>query len=72
MSFPRLCALSEAVGSQPDVKDYGAFMRRMEAVFASFDRLGIYYFDPRNPGLHPEPAGPEIIKRQPPKMDFRD
>lgn len=72
MTFPRLCALSEAVWSQPDVKDYGDFMRRMEAVFASFDRLGIYYFDPRNPGHHPEPAGPEIIKRQPPKMDFRD
>ena len=72
MTFPRLCALSEAAWSQPDVKDYGDFMRRMEAVFASFDRLGIYYFDPRNPGHHPEPAGPEIIKRQPPKMDFRD
>lgn len=72
MTFPRLCALSEAAWSQPDVKDYDDFMRRMEAVFASFDRLGIYYFDPRNPGHHPEPAGPEIIKRQPPKMDFRD
>ncbi len=72
MTFPRLCALSEAAWSQPGVKDYDDFMRRMEAVFASFDRLGIYYFDPRNPGHHPEPAGPEIIKRQPPKMDFRD
>ncbi len=72
MTFPRLCALSEAAWSQPGVKDYDDFMRRMEAVFSLFDRMGIYYFDPRDPGHHPEPAGPEIIKRQPPKMDFRD
>lgn len=72
MTFPRLCTLAEAAWSQPGVKNFDDFMRRMEAVFATFDRLGIYYFDPRDPGHHPEPAGPEIIKRRPQKMDYRD
>lgn len=72
MLFPRLCALAESAWSQPGVKDYAGFCERLEDAFALMDRLGIYYFDPRTPERHPEPAGPVIRKRGQPKMDFRD
>lgn len=72
MLFPRLCALAESAWSQPGVKDYDDFSERLEDAFALMDRQGVYYFDPRTPERHPEPAGPVIRKRAQPKMDFRD
>lgn len=72
MTFPRLCALAESAWSQPEVKDYADFRTRLEDAFTLFDKLGIYYFDPRNPARHPEPAGPVVRKRGQPKQDYRD
>ena len=73
MIFPRLCALAESAWSAPEVKNYYGFMSRMEDSFALFDRLGINYFDPRDPSRHPEPAAPVIRKRAAVDMsNFRD
>jgi len=72
MTFPRLCALAESAWSDPAVKNYDKFLSRMEDALALFDKLGIYYFDYRNPERNPEPAGPIIKKKEKPKMDFRD
>ena len=71
MTFPRLCALAEAAWTQPALKDYASFTKRMENAYREFDKLGIYYFDARQPDAHPEPAGPQQQKRNVP-MDFRD
>ena len=72
MTFPRLCALAEAAWTNPERKSYENFTLRMEDVYRLFDDMGIYYFDPRNPNHHPEPAGPVILKSKQTKMDFRD
>ncbi|MDE6451220.1 MAG: family 20 glycosylhydrolase, partial [Odoribacter sp.] len=71
MTFPRICALAEAAWTSAVVKNYESFTKRMEKAYGDFDRAGIYYFDARNPGAHPEPAGPQQQKRNMP-MDFRD
>lgn len=71
MLFPRICAVAESGWTQPDRKNYTDFTRRMEQAYQLFDRLGIYYFDARNPSRHPEPAGPKQKQREVP-MDFRD
>lgn len=71
MTYPRICALAESAWTPAGVKDYGSFTKRMEKAYRDFDRAGIYYFDARNPGAHPEPAGPQQKKRNMP-MDFRD
>lgn len=75
MTFPRLCALAESAWTKTEAKDYDKFLLRMEDAYALFDKLGIYYFDHRNPEHHPEPAGPVIKKKgevQKVNMDFRD
>lgn len=72
MTFPRLCALAESAWSVPGVKDYAQFQTRLNDAFTLFDKLGIYYFDPRQPEHHPEPAGPVIKKAKKINMDFRD
>lgn len=72
MTFPRLCALAESAWSAPEVKDYESFTARMEHSYRLFDKLNIYYFDPRNPERHPEPEGPVIISRPVQPMDYRD
>lgn len=63
MIYPRLFALAESAWTKAENKDYKSFTARMEKVYEMLDEMGIYYFDPRNPSAHPEPAGPEIIKR---------
>lgn len=71
MLFPRLCAVAEAGWTQPENKDYGDFIRRMEHAYRFFDSLGIYYFDPRSPQHHPEPEGATRSDKDVP-FDFRD
>lgn len=74
MIYPRLCALAEAAWTKPENKSYDSFSLRMESAYKLFDEMGIYYFDPRDPGRHPEPDGPVIKKKDStkPKMDYRD
>jgi hexosaminidase len=71
MLFPRLCAVAEAGWTQAAQKDYSNFSRRMEAAYEYMDSLNIYYFDPRRPDRHPEPAGAVQGQKDIP-MDFRD
>lgn len=71
MIRPRICALAESAWSMPDVKDYTSFCERMRPVYRLWDEAGVYYFDPRQPGRHPEPEGCSQPKKQIP-MDFRD
>ena len=60
MIFPRLYALAEAAWTVPDAKDYSSFEGRMERVYDELDKEEIYYYDPRDPARHPEPAGPNF------------
>ncbi len=71
MTFPRICALAESAWTQPEMKNFDSFSRRMENAYRAFDGDGIYYFDHRNPSRHAEPDGPQQKKRDVP-MDFRD
>lgn len=64
MVFPRLCAVAESAWSNPSVKDYVGFTERMEYIYPYLDRLGIRYFDPRQPLRVTEPLGPVVIKRK--------
>ena len=63
MTFPRLCALAESGWTASEAKNYPSFQTRLNDALSLFDKLGIYYFDPRNPKNHPEPAGPVIKKK---------
>ena len=71
MTWPRLCALAEAAWTQPGRKDFADFSRRLDDAYRLFDRLGVYYFDTRDPQRHPEPRGAEQAGKDTP-MDFRD
>ncbi len=62
MMWPRLCALAESAWTPAANKDWAGFEQRMQRIYAMFDRLGIYYYDHRDPGHHPEPAGREKSK----------
>lgn len=63
MTWPRLCALAESAWTNPENKDFADFEERLNHSYDLFDRLGIYYFDHRNPARHPEPSGPVIKKK---------
>lgn len=71
MTFPRICALAEAAWTCAEAKDFDSFNLRMEDAYRLFDSLNLYYFDPRNPERHPEPAG-AVKKQKEVPMDFRD
>ena len=43
MLFPRLAALSEVVWTEPDLKDYQNFSRRLKKLFTIYDLEGINY-----------------------------
>ncbi|MDY3782766.1 MAG: YhcH/YjgK/YiaL family protein [Candidatus Cryptobacteroides sp.] len=64
MIWPRLCALSEAAWSQPEVKNYADFRVRMDKAFEYFDRIGAAYYDFRDPSRTPEPAQPEKYRNR--------
>ena len=59
MMWPRLCALAESAWTPAANRNWEGFEQRMQHIYALFDREGIYYYDHRNPGRHPEPAGRE-------------
>lgn len=54
MLLPRLTALSEALWTPADRKDYGRFIKNLEAQFPRWDAEGIHYARSLyNPGIHP-------------------
>lgn len=72
MVFPRIYATAESAWTMPQRKDYRDFSERLELKYEHMDSLGIYYYDYRNPGAHPEPEGPVILDRPIQKQDFKD
>jgi hexosaminidase len=58
MTYPRLSALSEAAWSGRERKDYDNFLKRLHPLLNYLNKMDIYYFDPFNPELSPEPEGP--------------
>jgi hexosaminidase len=67
MVFPRLAALAEAAWVMPSVKDEAAFETKLKAELQLYNNKGIYYYDPFNPGLHPE-----AVDYQPKKKEVKD
>lgn len=55
MLFPRLCALAEAAWTTNGRKDYKGFEVRLQHQLSLLRQAGIYYYDPQNPHLSPEP-----------------
>lgn len=73
MTWPRLCALAEAGWTEASNKNFNDFERRLDDAYSLFDRLGIYYYDHRDPARHAEPAGPVIKKKsRDNETDYRD
>jgi hexosaminidase len=56
MIFPRLAALAEAAWAVPANKDLSSFENKLKAELQLYAHSHIYYYDPFNPGLHPEPV----------------
>ena len=63
MVFPRLAALSEAAWTEAARKDEASFNERLKLNFQWYDKAGIYYFNPFDTTLHPEPVdfAPKIV-----------
>ena len=63
MIFPRLAALSEAAWTDSARKDETSFNERLKLNFPWYDKAGIYYFNPFDITMHPEPVdfAPKII-----------
>jgi len=58
MVFPRLSALAEAAWSDDDVKNYASFNLRMNNMISLYKRMGLTFFDYRNPENTPEIKDP--------------
>ena len=72
MLFPRICALAEAAWTAPEAKDFARFQANLEKEYARYDKMGLYYFDYRDPSHHPEPAGPTVIPQKPIHLFIND
>lgn len=73
MTWPRLCAVAESAWTQAAYKNFESFEARLDDAYRLFDKLGIYYFDHRDPAHHVEPAGPVIKKKsRESETDYRD
>lgn len=59
MTYPRISAMAEAAWTKGE-RSYDDFMVRLKPMLGFFKEKDIYYFDPFNPELNPEPAGPAV------------
>ena len=71
MLLPRMAAVAEAGWTAPERKNMADFERRMQREYRLYDSMDLYYFDPREPQHHPEPAAAER-QNEKVSMDFRD
>ncbi len=71
MTWPRLCAVAEAGWSNQSQKNYESFVVRLENELKLFDKMGISYFDHKDPLRSTEPIGCERNTKKE-SMDFRD
>jgi len=54
MIFPRMAALAEAAWTDSARKDEASFNERLKVNFPLYDKENIYYYNPFDPGAHPE------------------
>ena len=59
MVFPRLSAVAEAGWTPAKSKESSLFMQKLPLFLEYLDEKGIYYFNPFNPAIRPEPADPK-------------
>ena len=62
MTHPRLSAMAEAAWTTDKNKNIEDFKRRLHPMLNYLKKQGIYYFNPFNPELSPEPVGVEKKK----------
>ena len=58
MTYPRLSAMAEAAWTKKGTKNYQRFLIRLKPMLNYLKQNNIYYFDPFEPELNPEPEGP--------------
>ena len=56
MVFPRLAGLAESAWTDAAFKNEESFNARLITQFALYDKAGIYYYNPFDVSLHPEPV----------------
>lgn len=56
MTHPRLSALAEAAWTNKENKNYEVFKQRLKPMLSYFDDLNIFYYNPFEPELTPEPS----------------
>ena len=57
MIYPRISALSESAWTKENNKDYNDFQERLKFMLSFFNYQHIYYYNPFEPELSPEPEG---------------
>lgn len=62
MINPRLSAMAEAAWAKSENKNISDFKRRLKPMLVYFEKEGIYFYNPFNPELSPEPVGVEKRK----------
>ncbi|HEY0666663.1 MAG TPA: beta-N-acetylhexosaminidase [Sphingobacteriaceae bacterium] len=61
MLFPRIGAFAESAWSAPGKKDYTGFLERLKPQLELYKQDKIYYYNPFNPAVTPEPLPPGKI-----------
>jgi hexosaminidase len=56
LTFPRMAALAEAAWTSKSNKDIQSFDIRLKGHLSLYEKAGVYYYDPFDPGLHAEPV----------------
>ena len=62
MVFPRLIAVAESAWTPARSKNYSLFMKKLPVFLKYLDWKNIYYFNPFEPDLRPEPKEPKREK----------
>ncbi len=62
MTHPRLSAMAEAAWTSAENKNIDDFKRRLKPMLDYFEKMGIYFYNPFQPELTPEPVGVEKKK----------
>ncbi|WP_316835267.1 beta-N-acetylhexosaminidase [Pedobacter nutrimenti] len=65
--FPRLAALAESAWTKQKNKNLEAFKSRLKSHINLYNQAGLYYYDPFQPGQHPETP----VKRKKP-LNYKD
>ncbi len=55
--FPRISALAENAWSAPAQRNYPTYLKRLQLQLPLYKKAKVYYYNPFEPGQHPEPLG---------------